>query len=138
MSKHSLFRKKRNLYIDFLTYMQIASAKFWSAKGTSCEYVFMAAQLLVTTISPFCQVDEFIFLFFVKSKVSSFLFLVLIKGMWRRVESEISLCSPRGYKLLQSFSCNTYSPITSLLTIVSQAPLGYIMVVYFDSIVLFQ
>ena len=28
---------------------------------------------------------------------------------------------------------NTYSPMSTLLTIVSQAPLGYIMVVYFDS-----
>ena len=35
-------------------------------------------------------------------------------------------------------SCNTYSPMSALFTIVSQAPLGYIMVVYFDSIALFQ
>ena len=74
---------------------------------------WVIAQLLVTRFSSFYVVDDFSILFTVllkemkilsESKLLTFLFLVLIKGMWRRGDSKISFCNPRGWKLISHFS----------------------------------
>ena len=75
--------------------------------------LWVTAQLLVTCVRLIYLEDEIIFSFLVElkemrtpgeSKVLSFLFLMLIKGMRRWSESKISLCNPRGRKLLHRSS----------------------------------